>query len=51
MMEAAKTTERLVNFNQTTRRNNPEGSRLYTRHCEELNFHDFFREQQPDLSE
>jgi hypothetical protein len=28
MMETASTSETSVNFNQTTRRNNPEGSHL-----------------------
>jgi hypothetical protein len=30
MMAAASTSETLVNFCQTTRRNNPEGSYLHT---------------------
>jgi hypothetical protein len=30
-MEAARTSETSVNVYQTTRRNNPEGSHLYTR--------------------
>jgi hypothetical protein len=34
MMEAAKTSETLVNFYQTTRRYNPEDSHLRT-HCRE----------------
>jgi hypothetical protein len=33
MMEAARTSETLVNFYQTTRRNNPEDSHLVTRTC------------------
>jgi hypothetical protein len=36
MMEAASTSERSVNFYQTTRRNNPEDSHLYTRRRENL---------------
>jgi hypothetical protein len=34
MMEAARTSETLVNFYQTTRRYNPEDSHLHT-HCRE----------------
>jgi hypothetical protein len=33
MMEAASTTETLVNFFQTTQRYNPEGSRLQSEDC------------------
>jgi hypothetical protein len=36
MMEAARTSETLVNFYQTTRRYNPEDSHLHTRHRENL---------------
>jgi hypothetical protein len=36
MMEAARTSEMLVNCYQTTRRYNPEDSHLHTRHCENL---------------
>jgi hypothetical protein len=36
MMEAARTSKTLVNFYQTTRRYNPEDSRLRTHHCENL---------------
>jgi hypothetical protein len=34
MMEAARTSETLVNFYQTTQRNNPEDNHLHT-HCHE----------------
>jgi hypothetical protein len=36
MMEAVSTSETLVNFYQTSRRNNPEDSRLHTRRRENL---------------
>jgi hypothetical protein len=36
IMEAASTCETSVNFYQTTLRNNPEDSRLHTRHRENL---------------
>jgi hypothetical protein len=36
MMEAARTSETLVNFYQTTRRYNPEDSHLRTHHRENL---------------
>jgi hypothetical protein len=36
MTEAASTSETLVNFYQTTRRNNPEDSHLHTRRRENL---------------
>jgi hypothetical protein len=36
MMEAARTSETLVNFFQTTRRYNPEDSHLHTRRRENL---------------
>jgi hypothetical protein len=36
MMEAAKTSETLVKFYQTTRRYNPEDSHLRTHRCENL---------------
>jgi hypothetical protein len=36
MMEAARTSETLVNFYQTTRRNNPEDSHLRTHRRENL---------------
>jgi hypothetical protein len=36
MMEAARTSETLVHFYQTTRRYNPEDSRLRTHHRENL---------------
>jgi hypothetical protein len=39
MMKAASTSETSVNFYQTTRRNNPEDSRLYTRRREKLKSH------------
>jgi hypothetical protein len=35
-MEAARTSETLVNFYQTTRRYNPEDSHLRTHRCENL---------------
>jgi hypothetical protein len=39
MMEAASTSETLVNFYQTTRRNNPEDSHLHTHRHENLKYH------------
>jgi hypothetical protein len=39
MMEAASTSETSVKFYNTTRRNNPEGSHLYTRRRENLKSH------------
>jgi hypothetical protein len=36
MMEAASTSETLVNFYQNIRRYNPEDSHLHTRRCENL---------------
>jgi hypothetical protein len=39
MMEAARTSETLVNFYQTTRRYNPEESCLHTRRRENLKSH------------
>jgi hypothetical protein len=39
MMEAASTSETLMNFYQTARRNNPEGSHLHTRRREKVKFH------------
>jgi hypothetical protein len=36
MIEAARTSETLVNFYQTTRRYNPEDSHLHTRRRENL---------------
>jgi hypothetical protein len=39
MLEAASTSETLVNFYQTTRRNNPEDSHLYTRCRDNLKSH------------
>jgi hypothetical protein len=42
MMEAASTSETSVNFYQTTRRRNPEGSHVHTRRSREnLKSHDF----------
>jgi hypothetical protein len=38
MVEAASTSETSVNFYQTTRRNNPEDSRLRTRRLENLKY-------------
>jgi uracil DNA glycosylase len=38
-MEAASTSEMLVNFYQTTRRNNPGDSHLHTRRRENLKSH------------
>jgi hypothetical protein len=39
MIEAASTSEMSVNFYQTTRRNNPQDSHLYTRRRENLKSH------------
>jgi hypothetical protein len=39
MMEAASTSETSKNLYQTTRRNNPEDSRLHTRRRENLKSH------------
>jgi hypothetical protein len=39
MMEAARTSETLVNFYQTTRHYNPEDSHLHTHHHENLKSH------------
>jgi hypothetical protein len=39
MMEAASTSETLVNFYQNTQRNNPEDSYLHTLCCEILKSH------------
>jgi ribosomal protein S15P/S13E len=39
MMEAASTSEKSVNFYQTTRRNIPEDIHLYTRRLENLKSH------------
>jgi hypothetical protein len=39
MMEVASTSETSVNFYQTTRRNNPEDSHLYTRRRENHKSH------------
>jgi hypothetical protein len=36
MMEAASASETLVNFYQTTSRDNPEDSHLHTRHRENV---------------
>jgi hypothetical protein len=41
MMEAASTSETLVNFYQATQRNKPEDSHLHTRRREILKFHTF----------
>jgi hypothetical protein len=41
MMEAARTSETLVNFYQTTRRNNPDDSYLHTRRREDPKSHGF----------
>jgi hypothetical protein len=40
MLEAVSTSETLVNFYQTTRRNNPENSHLHTRRRENLKSRD-----------
>jgi hypothetical protein len=45
MMEATSTSEMLVNFYQTTRRNNPEDSHLHTHHLENLKSHKLQRKQ------
>jgi hypothetical protein len=42
MMEAASTSETLVNFYQTTWHDNPEDSHLHTRRCENLKSHTNF---------
>jgi hypothetical protein len=42
-MEAASTSETLVNFYQTTRRYNPEDSHLHARHRENLKSHQVLR--------
>jgi hypothetical protein len=39
MMEAASTSETLVNFYQTRQHNNPEDSHLHTHHCENIKSH------------
>jgi hypothetical protein len=39
MMEAASTSERLVNFYQTTRRKDPQDSLIHTRRSENLKYH------------
>jgi hypothetical protein len=41
MMEAAKTSETMVNFYQTTRRYNPENIHLRTHRRENLKFYKF----------
>jgi hypothetical protein len=46
MMEATRTSETLVNFYQTTRRNNPEGSDLHTRRRENLKSHQMLADYQ-----
>jgi hypothetical protein len=38
-MEAARTSETLINFYQTTRRNNPEDSHLRTHRRENLKYY------------
>jgi hypothetical protein len=40
MIEAASISEKSVNFNQTTRRNNPEDSHLHIRRRDNLKFHE-----------
>jgi hypothetical protein len=42
MMEAARTSETLVNFYQTTRRYNPEDRHLRTDRCENLKSYTWF---------
>jgi hypothetical protein len=39
VIEAASTSEKLVNFYQTTQRNNPEDSHLHTRRRKNLKSH------------
>jgi hypothetical protein len=39
MIEAASTSETLLNFYQTTWRNNPDDSHLHIHHCENLKSH------------
>jgi hypothetical protein len=41
MMEAASTSERSMDFDQTTRRNNPDDSRLHPRRRENLKLYLF----------
>jgi hypothetical protein len=43
MMEAASTSEMVVNFYETTQRYNPEDSHLHTFHRENLKSHLFLR--------
>jgi hypothetical protein len=40
-MEAASTSETLVNFYQTTQHNKPEENDLHSHHCENLKSHSF----------
>jgi hypothetical protein len=49
MMEAASTSETLVNFYQTTRRHKPEDSHLHTRRRENLKF--YFEEARGPIRE
>jgi hypothetical protein len=45
MMEAARTSETLVNYYQTTRRYNPEDSHLHTHRRENLKSYNLHRSQ------
>jgi hypothetical protein len=51
MMEAARTSEMLVSFYQTTRRYNPEDSHLLTHHRENLKSYLAFKESYPYTAE
>jgi hypothetical protein len=61
MMEAAVTSEKSVNFYQTTRGNNPEDSHLHTRRRENLKSHSFdevlgelyikYKQKRPDVDQ
>jgi hypothetical protein len=42
MMEAARTSEKLVNFYKTTRRYNPEDSHLHTHRRENLKSYTYY---------
>jgi hypothetical protein len=42
MMEAVRTSQKTINFYQTTRRNIPEDSHIHTRRRENLKFHQDF---------
>jgi hypothetical protein len=42
LTEAVRTTERSVNFNETTQRYIPESCHFLTRRCENLKFHNVY---------